>query len=87
MIWQGTGMSSRYVQFTIDDERYQRLTAEARARNISLSQLIGEVIDLLCPPRWSDRFVAGNAILGAEPMHVPEDIAYLRRELDDARNK
>jgi hypothetical protein len=80
-------MSSRCVRFTIDEVRYRRLMAEARARKVSPSQLIGEAIDLLCPPSWSDRFAAGQAILGAEPMHVPEEIADLKRELDEARNR
>lgn len=74
-------MLDHRVQILLDDERYQRVTREARRRGVSIAAVIREALDRL-PADAEVRRTAVDAILAAEPMSVPADPAQLRRELD-----
>ena len=78
-------MLTRRLHLLLDQERYDRVAAEARARKVSVAEVVREAIDTALPPRWPDRLTAGAAILAAEPMEVPESVGDLRAELDEAR--
>lgn len=80
-------MFSRRMQILIDEERYERLAAESQRRKVSVAEVIRESIDIALPPRWSDRITAGAAILDAEPMEVPAEVADLKAELDEVRGR
>lgn len=79
-------MLGHRFQILLDDERYERVTALASARKVSVATVIREAIDrgLPAPPRR--RAAAGQRILAAETMPVP-DVAELRAELDEVRGR
>ena len=78
-------MLDRRVQLLLDEERYDRLAAEARKRNLSVAAVIREAIDGRFPPRSRERTRAARAILDAEPMPLP-DPEELRKEIDELRS-
>jgi len=78
-------MLDRRLQVLIDEERWQRLQSEADQRNVSVSTLVREAIDTTYPTDTERRRRAGQALLAAEPMTVPDDVGELRRELADDR--
>ena len=65
-------MLDRRLQVLIDEERWARLEAEARRRNVAVSTLVREAIDERYPGRDEERRAALRALLDAEPMPVPE---------------
>jgi hypothetical protein len=75
---------SRRLQLLLDEERYGRVAAAAAAQRVSVATVIRDAIDASLPPSGRRREAAGAAILGAEPMEVPNP-EELRRELDDLR--
>jgi Ribbon-helix-helix protein, copG family len=75
----------RRVQILLDEERYDRLAAEARKRNLSVAAVIREAIDKRFPSRSRERSRAARAILDAEPMLAPS-LEELKAELDDLRS-
>lgn len=75
---------TRRLQLLLDEERYSRVAAAASAQRVSVATVIRDAIDASLPPSGRSREAAGAAILGAEPMEVPEP-EELRRELDDLR--
>lgn len=79
-------MLSRRVQILMDEERYARVSAEARARKVSFAEVIREAVDMALPPRWPERSTAGEAILSAAPMEVPTSVADLKAELHELRD-
>ena len=79
-------MLDRRLQVLIDEERWARLEAEARRRNVAVSTLVREAIDERYPGRDEERRAALRALLAAEPMPVPE-VDDLRRELDEIRGR
>jgi hypothetical protein len=79
-------MLDRRLQVLIDEERWARLEAEARRRNVAVSTLVREAIDERYPGRDEERRAALRALLAAEAMPVPE-VDDLRRELDEIRGR
>ena len=78
-------MLTRRVHLLLDQERYNRIAAEATSRKVSFAAVVREAIDAALPPQWPDRLAAGSAILAAEPMLVPTSVGDLKAELDAAR--
>lgn len=78
---------TRRVQLLLDDERYQRVAAQAHARKASVNQVIREAIDRAYgdPVLERRRRAAARVILSAAPMPVP-DPEELKRELDELRS-
>ncbi len=80
-------MLTRRLQLLLDEERYDRLAAEAERRHISVAALIRDAIDQALPEsRAARRRAAIEAILAAEPMPVPADTADLKREIAQTRH-
>src|SRR5680860_1494353 len=79
-------MLSRRLQILIDEERYDRIAEQARARGVSVASLIREAVDRAFPPGDERRALAARRILSAEPMDVP-DPPELKEELDDLRGR
>ena len=79
-------MLTRRLQLRLDEERYGRLAAEARRRNIPVAVIVREAIDAALPPRAAGRTAAARAILTADPMTVsPEALGAELNELRDRR--
>jgi len=78
---------SRRLQLLLDEQRYQRVAAEAQARGVSVARVIRDAIDRSLTPSADRRAVALRHIFDAEPMPVPEDPADLRAELDELRGR
>lgn len=79
-------MLERRLQVLIDEERYRRLLARARERNLSVAAVVREAIDDALPEPLPTRAAAARAIMTAPPMPVPDPQA-LREELDDLRSR
>jgi hypothetical protein len=79
-------MLTRRLQILIDDERLQRLEREAARRRVPVAVVVRDAIDAAYPVDLSARRAAGDRILGAEPMRVP-DPDVLRDELDELRGR
>ena len=78
-------MLTRRLQLRLDEERYGRLAAEARRRNIPVAVIVREAIDAALPPHAAGRTAAARAILTADPMTVSPDA--LRAELNELRDR
>lgn len=72
------------LQILLDDERHQRLLAIARERGISVAAVVREAIDRGLPAPDARRRAAGDRLLSAPDMPVPEPDE-LRAELDELR--
>lgn len=79
-------MLTHRLQLLLDEERYERVSALARRRGVSVASVIREAIDRGLPVEPRRRAAAADLILAAEPMPVPE-LADLRVELDQARGR
>lgn len=77
-------MLERRLQILLDDRRYRRLAAAAKARKTSVAAVVREAIDVALPADVDRKREAGRAILAAEPIPVP-DIDHLKAELDEIR--
>lgn len=77
-------MLTERLQILLDGDRRRRLEQEAGARGTSVAALIREAIDLVYPSTADERRAAGDLILGAEPMEVP-DTDELLAEIDELR--
>jgi len=80
-------MLNERLQVMIDKDRRERLERRAKDRGTSVATLVREAIDLAYPSDDERRRAAGDAILAAEPMEVPDSIEELRAELDEARSR
>lgn len=78
-------MFTRRLQVLLDDQRYRRLQAEARARRASVGALVREAIDRTFPVSIERKRSAAKAILAAPPMALPSEIRDLLAELDEIR--
>lgn len=78
-------MLNRRLQVLLDDRRYRRLHAEARARRASVGALVREAIDRTFPVSIERKRAAAKAILSARSMALPSDIRKLKVELDGIR--
>lgn len=79
-------MLTRRLQILLDEERYQRLAALAGERGVSVATVVREAIDRGLPPSPGRRRQAGQRILDAPAMPVP-DVADLVEELDELRGR
>lgn len=79
-------MLTRRVQILVDDRRYRRLRAEARARHASVGALLRDAIDRAYPVSLERKRAAGTAILQARRMKVPAGIRELKAELEEIRS-
>lgn len=77
-------MFSERLQVLIAPAQCRRLEAEAAARGASVAALIREAIDATFPSTSDERRAAGQRILAAESMPVPQ-VADLSDELDALR--
>lgn len=74
------------LQILLDDERHRRITEAARERGVSVAAIVREAIDRGLPSSDRQRRAAGEAVLAAEDMPVP-DIPELLAELDALRGR
>ncbi len=76
----------RRLQVLIDEERHQRITAVARERGVSGGAVVREALDRGLPDPQSRRRAAGERLLEAADMAVPEP-PDLRAELEELRGR
>ncbi|RAV00495.1 CopG family transcriptional regulator [Mycolicibacter senuensis] len=74
------------LQILLDDERHRRITAAARERGVSVATVVREAIDRGLAGPGERRKAAGQYILDAPDMDVPEP-AELKQELDAVRGR
>lgn len=79
-------MLDRRLQILLDEPRYRRVEAAARARGTSVAAVIREAIDVAVPADLERKRAAAEAILAAEPMEVPATVEELKAELDEIRS-
>src|SRR3989442_717584 len=78
-------MLERRLQILLDDGRYRRVAAAARERKTSVAAVIRDAIDQALPVDLEQKRRAGEELLAAEPIPVPETIEELKAEIRDAR--
>ena len=76
----------RRLQILLDDERYGRLAAVAEERGVSIATVVREAIDRGLVASESRRRAAGQRLLEAADMPVP-DPHELLTELDAIRGR
>ncbi|MEB3021504.1 antitoxin [[Mycobacterium] crassicus] len=74
------------LQILLDEERHRRITASARERGVSVATVVREAIDRGLAGPIDRRKSAGQRLLDAPDMDVPE-MPELKRELDDLRGR
>ncbi len=79
-------MLDHRLQILLDDERHRRITEAARERGVSVAAIVREAIDRGLPSSDRQRRAAGEAVLAAKDMPVP-DIPELLAELDALRGR
>lgn len=79
-------MLSRRLQVLIDDDRFERLEQEAARRRVAVAVLVRDAIDAAFPATTSARVTAGDRVLAATAMAVPDPDG-LRAELDELRDR
>jgi hypothetical protein len=72
------------LQILIDDERHRRISAVAQERGVSVATIVREAIDRGLASPDTRRRAAGQRLLHAPDMAVPEP-AELHAELDSLR--
>jgi predicted DNA-binding protein len=75
----------RRLQILLDQERYERVSALARSRGVSVAAVIREAIDRGLGAPADVQTAALDVILGAPPHGVPDDPAELVAELHEMR--
>ena len=73
---------ARRIEVLLERAQFERLAAQSIAEGRSMSALVREAIHASWAESDNRRRVAGDVILSAERMPVPDD---LRRELDEMR--
>jgi len=76
----------RRLQILLDDERHRRLVAVAEERGVSVAAVVREAIDRGLPASDGLRRAAGQRLLAASDMPVPESRELLA-ELDRIRGR
>jgi hypothetical protein len=76
----------RRLQILLDDDRHERLLAAAAERGVSVATVVRDAIDRGLPASDRHRRAAGQRILAAPDMPVP-DPDDLRAELDALRGR
>lgn len=74
------------LQILLDDERHRRITAAARERGVSVATVVREAIDRSLAGANDRRKAAGQHILGAVDMELPEP-SELKLELEALRGR
>lgn len=74
------------LQLLLDDSQYERLAHRSSVEGRSIGALVREAIDASWVEVDVRRRLAGEVILNADPMPVP-DPEDLRRELDEMRSE
>jgi hypothetical protein len=72
------------LQILLDDERHRRITSAARERGVSVATVVREAIDRGIASPGDRRKSAGQRLLDAPDMPVPEP-RELKEELDARR--
>ena len=80
-------MLSRRVHLLLDEQRYRRVATVAKQRGVSVAAVIREAIDRGLPAPEERRRQAASALLAAELMPVPPEVAGLLAELDELRER
>ncbi len=75
----------RRLQILLDEPRYRRLEAAARARKTSIATIVREAIDQALPADLERKREAWRRIQAMGPMEVPETTEEFKRELDEIR--
>lgn len=70
----------------LDEERYQRLAEAAAERGVSVATIVREALDRGMPTSPHRRRQAGQRVLDAPDMPLP-DVEDLLAELDDLRGR
>ena len=70
----------------LDEERYQRLAEAAAERGVSVATIVREALDRGIPTSPHRRRQAGQRVLDAPDMPLP-DVEDLLAELDDLRGR
>ena len=78
-------MGGRRIQIVLDEPRYEQLRSHARIRGMSVGAIVREVLERAFAEDDARRWAAGEALLSAEPMPVPDDPQDLKREIEEAR--
>ena len=76
-------MYERRLQILLDDARYRRVAAAAKARKTSVAAVIRDAIDQALPVDLEARRRAVDELLAAEPIDLPGP-EELKREIEDA---
>jgi hypothetical protein len=79
-------MLKRRLQVLVEESQYERLEREARQRRVSVAVVVRDAIERALDGDPGARREAGERLLAAEAMPVP-DVAELRAELDDVRGR
>jgi hypothetical protein len=79
-------MLNRRLQVLVEESQYDRLEREARQRRVSVAVVVREAIARVLDDDPSSRREAGERLLAAEPMPVP-DVAELHAELEAVRGR
>lgn len=80
-------MLDRRLQILLDEERYRRVSGEARRRKTSVAQVVREAIDEAIPSDQARRRSAARRILEVDPMPVPRDPRDLKREVEEGHER
>jgi len=79
-------MLEHRLQILLDEKRHTRITSVARERGVSVATVVREAIDRGVADPEDRRRAAGQRLLEAPDMSVPEP-AELRNELDALRTR
>lgn len=79
-------MLEHRLQILLDEERHARITSVARERGVSVASVVREAIDRGVADSSIRRRAAGQRLLEASDMAVPEP-GELREELDALRSR
>lgn len=77
-------MYARRLQILLDEARYRRVAARARAQKTSVAAIIRDAIDVALPDDPDRKRAAGRALLAADPIPVPETREELKAEIEAA---
>ena len=79
-------MYERRLQILLDERRYRRVTAAAKARKTSVASVIRDAIDHALPVDLEAKRKAWRELMAAEQIDVPAPDE-LKRELEEARSR
>lgn len=79
-------MLEHRLQILLDEERHRRISAVARQRGVSVATVVREAIDRGVADPSDQRRAAGDRLLNAPEMSVP-DVAQLSEELEALRSR